>query len=220
LEPAKRHHYATKAKQRIATLNQTVEDRLTDLAVQKEIEQRVADLMNQQTTQADIEQRLASIAERRKRDAERAKRNYKYSRRQAYRLNDPVKRIRFLISSAGSRARQAGIPFDNDLDLTPTPICPMLATALDYSVGRGSDGRRNSPSLDRIIPAKGYTKGNVQVISGRANTIKNDATPRELAAIALYSLIQAGEDPVQIMAELWASNGAIQDMLYERYIAG
>ncbi len=37
-----------------------------------------------------------------------------------------------------------------------------------------------SPSLDRIDSTKGYTKGNIWVISNRANTLKNDATLSEL----------------------------------------
>ena len=39
-------------------------------------------------------------------------------------------------------------------------------------------------SIDRIDSTKGYEKGNVWVISGRANRIKNDATPEELMRIA------------------------------------
>lgn len=42
----------------------------------------------------------------------------------------------------------------------------------------------NSYSLDRIDPNKGYIKGNIWVISLRANRIKNDATVSELRMIA------------------------------------
>ena len=42
---------------------------------------------------------------------------------------------------------------------------------------------RNSPSLDRIRLELGYVKGNVRVISGRANLLKNDATIEELEAV-------------------------------------
>ena len=35
----------------------------------------------------------------------------------------------------------------------------------------------NSPSLDRLIPEKGYTKSNVQFISFKANRIKNNGSP-------------------------------------------
>lgn len=40
--------------------------------------------------------------------------------------------------------------------------------------------------MDRIIPELGYTKGNVVVISFRANRLKNDATYEELRALADY----------------------------------
>ena len=44
--------------------------------------------------------------------------------------------------------------------------------------------RNNSPSLDRIDNKKGYVKGNVAVISMRANHVKADGTTAEIAAIA------------------------------------
>lgn len=42
------------------------------------------------------------------------------------------------------------------------------------------------PSLDRINPDRGYVPGNVQVISFRANTLKNNATREELAKVLAY----------------------------------
>ena len=41
----------------------------------------------------------------------------------------------------------------------------------------------NYATLDRIDPTKGYTLGNVQILSFRANTIKGDATLEELKQI-------------------------------------
>jgi hypothetical protein len=67
--------------------------------------------------------------------------------------------------------------------------CPMLGIPLNYD-GTGIEGdwsrKDNSPSLDRIDSSKGYTKGNIHVISWRANRIKNDSTPEELMQIAKY----------------------------------
>ena len=66
--------------------------------------------------------------------------------------------------------------------------CPILGLELDYDgKGIGSWVRgENSPSLDQIIPSQGYVLKNVQIISWRANRIKNDATPEELMKIAKY----------------------------------
>lgn len=40
--------------------------------------------------------------------------------------------------------------------------------------------------LDRLVPSKGYVKGNVRWISRRANRIKSDATIDELKKILKY----------------------------------
>lgn len=40
-----------------------------------------------------------------------------------------------------------------------------------------------SPSLDRLIPERGYVPGNVAVISWRANTIKSNADYRQIGAV-------------------------------------
>jgi hypothetical protein len=50
-------------------------------------------------------------------------------------------------------------------------------------VGTGT-AATNSPSIDKIYPEKRYMKGNVMVISNLANTIKNNATPQQLIALA------------------------------------
>lgn len=49
-----------------------------------------------------------------------------------------------------------------------------------------SKGRECSPSLDRVNIDKGYIKGNIAVISNRANRIKSDATIEEIKALYEY----------------------------------
>jgi hypothetical protein len=44
----------------------------------------------------------------------------------------------------------------------------------------------HSPSLDRRVPELGYVKGNVEVISMKANAIKSYAAPEEIMLVARY----------------------------------
>ena len=46
----------------------------------------------------------------------------------------------------------------------------------------------DAPSADRIDPRKGYVRGNIQVISMKANAMKANATPEELRSFALWVL--------------------------------
>lgn len=95
---------------------------------------------------------------------------------------------RHLFQSVKGRAKRNGIPFALTLDEIVWPAkCPVLGLVLDYSFGtKGGKPKDNSPSLDRIVPAKGYVSGNVHVISNRANCIKSNATPAELMAVARF----------------------------------
>jgi hypothetical protein len=79
---------------------------------------------------------------------------------------------------AKRRAAKMNVPFDIEKsDIVIPKFCPILGIEMAYGVG---GVKPNSPSLDRIVPSKGYIKGNVWVISFKANTIKNDATLEEL----------------------------------------
>lgn len=83
-----------------------------------------------------------------------------------------------LLTGAKARSKKLGLPFDLELDDIVIPDkCPVFGTPFDRAT-------RNGPSLDRIVPDRGYVRGNVVVISRRANTIKNDATADELMAVA------------------------------------
>jgi|DEB0MinimDraft_6_1074348.scaffolds.fasta_scaffold53017_3 hypothetical protein len=91
---------------------------------------------------------------------------------------------RYLLGGAKKRAKDKSLPFDLELsDIVIPEFCPMLGIRLEVQEGRSSGC---SPTLDRIVPEKGYTKGNVQVISMRANQIKSDATADEIMAVAKY----------------------------------
>lgn len=82
------------------------------------------------------------------------------------------------------RAKKKGLPFDLSLDDLVFPdVCPVLGIPM---VARSGGFNDNSPSIDRIIPANGYVKGNVQIISYRANRIKCHASLSDLKAIVAY----------------------------------
>ena len=86
--------------------------------------------------------------------------------------------------SCKKRAKKGGLPFDLTIeDLEVPEKCPILG--LELKVGNDSS-REISPSLDRIVPALGYVKGNIRVISLRANRLKSDASIEELEAILKY----------------------------------
>ena len=64
-------------------------------------------------------------------------------------------------------------------------IQPVLGIPINISLGRGRR-QPDSPSLDKFYPEKGYVKGNIQVISWRANRIKSDGTSDEWIKIAKW----------------------------------
>lgn len=103
---------------------------------------------------------------------------YCAAKTKAWRLGNPVP---YMIQGAKTRAKKVGVPFNLEaIDVTIPDVCPVLGIPLVKGVGGHSP---NSPSLDRIVPELGYVKGNVAVISNRANTIKNDANPEEILAV-------------------------------------
>lgn len=79
---------------------------------------------------------------------------------------------------AKSRARKFNRPFDIEhTDIVIPAYCPLLDIPLYRGIGRVGS---NSPSVDCLRPELGYTKGNVWVVSYRANTIKNNLTLEQL----------------------------------------
>ena len=96
-----------------------------------------------------------------------------------------------LIYAFKKRAKQQKVPFDlsvkdiKDLLKNSGKICPVLGVKMEITElhSKNSDF---SPSFDRIYPKKGYTKGNVIVISNKANRIKTDATVKEIRKVANF----------------------------------
>lgn len=86
-----------------------------------------------------------------------------------------------MLYEARSRAKRKGWPFDIELsDVVVPSVCPALGLPIVRGSGRPGP---QSPTLDRMDSRKGYVKGNVNVISFRANSLKNNATVEELERI-------------------------------------
>jgi hypothetical protein len=125
---------------------------------------------------------------------ERAKANYdkltpeNKRRRQAMAKQRELASVEMtILRRTRERAKRSGIEFNLTIDDVKVPtVCPVLGILIARSSLPRRGGTDNSPSVDRIDSSKGYVKGNVHVISNRANRIKNNATPQELSRVAQY----------------------------------
>lgn len=98
-------------------------------------------------------------------------------------MNNPEKSI--LLKIRG-RARKIGIPFDLELsDIVIPEVCPILGIPFRVNF-KNKIAFYDSMSIDRVDPKLGYVKGNVRIISMKANSVKNNATLEELRMIVKY----------------------------------
>lgn len=91
------------------------------------------------------------------------------------------------VKNARIRAAKVGVPFNLTVDYVVSIIpdnCPVFGSPFVF-VGNGAPCAE-SASLDRLVPAKGYVRDNVVVISHSANSIKNNATAKEVAKVAQW----------------------------------
>jgi hypothetical protein len=96
---------------------------------------------------------------------------------------------RRMFNEARRRALKEGLEFNIELEDVKIPdVCPILNIPIRQ---KPFDGLRiaspNSPSLDRIDNTKGYVKGNVRVISTKANTRKSDLTLEDIKRLYEYA---------------------------------
>src|SRR3546814_10048203 len=90
-----------------------------------------------------------------------------------------------MLKRAKARAKSHGFEFDISLsDILPLPkVCPVFGMPLRLAA------KPQDPwaySLDRIDNTKGYVRGNVAVMSYKANRLKNDGTAEEHEIIAAW----------------------------------
>jgi hypothetical protein len=86
---------------------------------------------------------------------------------------------KYLVQNARTRAKKYGVVFDISVDDIHIPeFCPYLGIKLEPF------SEWSSPSLDKIDPKLGYVRGNIQVISNLANTMKSSASIEQLVIFA------------------------------------
>lgn len=104
---------------------------------------------------------------------------------------DPAVR---LFRQAGNRARRKNIPFNLELkDIIVPEKCPLLEC--NFVSGR-KYAYPYTQSIDRIDNSKGYIKGNVQVLSFKANSMKNSSTQEELITFAKNIILQNKDNDI------------------------
>lgn len=100
------------------------------------------------------------------------------------RAKNPASWLKSQLSKLKSRAKQRGFGFDLvPQDFTIPETCPVLGIPLALGLPSRSP---NSPSFDRVDNNLGYVKGNVRIISLRANRLKSNATLYEMERVTQY----------------------------------
>lgn len=95
----------------------------------------------------------------------------------------PINKLKYLVTNAKSRAIKEGMEFNLDHTKIEIPThCKYLGIELTYTHKQGR--KRSNISLDRIDSTRGYTMDNIQLISDKANVMKNDASIPELVTFA------------------------------------
>ena len=94
--------------------------------------------------------------------------------------------FRRTLSKIRQKCKKKKIPMNIDADylisiFPENNLCPALQ--IDMVFGGDKKERFNSPSVDRIIPNKGYVKGNVRFVCYLANAIMNDANADEILKV-------------------------------------
>lgn len=98
-------------------------------------------------------------------------------------------RVSRILSAAKDRAKKRGLEFSiTKADVVLPEFCPILGIKLEFNSGQGHGGKDSSHSLDRIDNSKGYVKGNIQIISHKANSMKFTASQEELELFANWIL--------------------------------
>ena len=94
-----------------------------------------------------------------------------------------------MLSNAKIRAKQKSVDFNLTFEYLKKIFpqdnkCPVLR--VDFQLGYKNLDKKNTdfaPSLDRIVPEKGYVEGNVIVVCNIVNRVKSDSTIKILEKV-------------------------------------
>jgi hypothetical protein len=103
----------------------------------------------------------------------------KEQKRNSWRNLDPRKK---LLQQCKNRSKKRNIEFNLQLeDIIIPELCPYLL--VPFIVGTKGN-YEYTHSIDRIDNSKGYVKGNIEVVTKKANSMKNSASKEELLNFA------------------------------------
>ena len=113
--------------------------------------------------------------------------------------SDLITRFRDIVHRCQARKKKKNVPCTikwTDVQDIYTEICPLLEIPIKWDRTSGRDNF--TPSIDRIIPEKGYVSGNIKIISNLANMMKSSATKEQLYTFAKnIKKYMEGEEIVQ-----------------------
>ena len=131
----------------------------------------------------------------------RAKQRHSHmARYRAERDENPLRRkAKNLLAAARERAKRGGLPFGLTLEWAERELasavadgCPLLGIGIVLDARAHGPG---SPTVDKFDPGLGYTQENCWVISYRANSMKQNATPDFMRRILEYADTRFAVDP-------------------------
>jgi hypothetical protein len=94
--------------------------------------------------------------------------------------------IGWRLSTTKSAAKKKNLPFNlTREDIVIPELCPVFGTPMTCGGGKTSD-RNSVASVDKIIPRLGYVRGNIVIVSFKANRMKSDGTLEEVVALGRF----------------------------------
>lgn len=126
-----------------------------------------------------------SCINKHQRDHRKEDRDYAKARYDIVKKRYTKNRAKYLYQVCKARAKKNGLDFSIiPEDIIIPEFCPILGVRIVME--ELSHKEQYGPSVDRIDNARGYVKGNIMVISKKANAMKNSASIEELNKFCEY----------------------------------